>query len=336
MSARAFFPSPFIPTAIVAWLLIVAGAYRSPEPPGDDLPATPEQLGEKLFFDPILSGDRTVSCASCHKPEFAFADNQSLSLGVKATPSERNTPTATYMVKRGVFFWDGRAATLEEQALMPIADPREMNLSIDEAVGRLNGDPYYAAAFQKVFQAKPDKSSLATALARFQLTLSAYNSPFDRYMKGDEKAMSAAAIRGLELFVGKARCDKCHRGTDFSDDVFRDIGLRDITPKTLSSLNPEQLGRFSISKDSADIGKFKTPHLRNIAVTAPYMHDGSIKTLKEVIRFYNVTKGKIHLSLNLDVQMRDTVQLNEQEELDLELFLNALTDDQFRRQAGGR
>lgn len=297
--------------------------------PIDDIPQTKIALGERLFFDPILSSNRTVSCASCHKPEFAFADNLIFSVGVGNMPTTRNSPTAMYMSGRKAFFWDGRASRLEEQALIPIAESREMNLPIAEAIARLDQSPFYRKAFYLVFQDRPMPHLLGAALASYQRSLGKRSSAFDRYRAGDEKAMSTQAVRGLELFLGKARCGQCHAGTDFTDDAFRNIGLVDLQINEPFTLLPEEHGRFNVTKVKADVGKFKTPHLRNIALTAPYMHDGSIATLREVIRFYNDGSRKIHRHWNVDSLLLKPLNLTRREEKALEVFLQQLTDKEL-------
>lgn len=315
---------------VLTGLWVFSGqAFRTALPPSDDIPQTKVALGERLFFDPILSSNRTVSCASCHKPEFAFADNRAFSLGVGNTPTARNSPTAMYMSGRKALFWDGRATHLHEQALMPIADSREMNLPISAAITRLNESDYYRKAFEQVFRSKPTSLLLGEALASYQMSLGKYTSAFDRYREGEETAMPARAILGLELFLGKAKCSLCHVGTDFTDDAFRNIGLTDLDTAKLASLSPDEWGRFNVTKEKADLGKFKTPHLRNIALTAPYMHDGSIKTLRKVIRFYNDTSRKINRHWNLDTILVAPLKLSRREEKDLEIFLENLTDGEL-------
>ncbi|PQA54455.1 cytochrome-c peroxidase [Siphonobacter curvatus] len=285
-------------------------------------PLTKVGLGKKLFFDPILSEDRTISCASCHKPEFAFADTLSFSLGVHQRPGERNTPSAMNLAGRLQLFWDGRASSLEMQALEPIANPTEMNLPIAEAVSRLNGDKAYAKAFRKLYKTEVTAAQLGEVLAAYERTLETSNTPYDRYINGDDGAMSAAAVRGRNLFIGKANCANCHSGEDFTADRFKNIGLFD--GKTLIDQ-----GRFKIVKDSTYLGHFKVPGLRNVALTAPYMHNGMFKTLREVIQYYNHPDQFIKNGFNRDPSLNTPLNLSEAEMNDLEAFLHALTDDQF-------
>lgn len=285
---------------------------------------TKAQLGEKLFFDPILSSKRTLSCASCHKPEFAFADTTQFSLGVDGVPTDRNTPSAMNLAGRLQLFWDGRAATLEEQALQPIAAVNEMNLPITEAVARLNADAFYVKTFKRIFKVAPNEKTLAEALSAYERTLETANTPYDRYINGDDKALSTEAVRGRLIFIGKANCANCHSGEDFTADRFKNIGLYD-------GKKFKDAGRFKITKDSSHIGHFKVPGLRNIAVTAPYMHDGSFKTLREVIEYYNKPDAVVKNAPNRDLSLNTPVGLTEQEISDLEAFLHALTDDRFTK-----
>jgi cytochrome c peroxidase len=288
------------------------------------VPTTEEALGEMLFSDPILSSNRTQSCATCHIPAFAFADTTAVSIGAEGTPGTRNTPGITNMGGRPYFFWDGRAATLKEQVLQPISNPVEMNLSLEEAVRRLRNDARYAAAFQSVYQKAPDADQLAAALTAFIGTLEMGGSDFDRWMRGDENAMSASAVRGRTIFMEKGKCFDCHFGPDFTGDEFRNIGLYDG-----QALNDS--GRFALTMDSTDLGKFKTPGLRNVALTAPYMHNGMFKTLREVIDYYDNPGHFLPDSQNRDTLLARPLQLTEQEKTDLEAFMLALTSKRFKQ-----
>lgn len=285
-------------------------------------PTTAEELGKLLFNDTILSEDYSISCASCHKPQFAFSDTLALSPGVRGQKGNRNTPTAMNVLSRPFLFWDGRAATLEEQALIPIENPLEMNLPADSAVARLTRNPFYAEAFGRIYGASPSRALLADALAAFERTLET-GSDHDRFMNGDSSAISAAAMRGLEIFNVKGKCFECHFGPDLTGDEFRSIGL-------LDNMNDRDKGRYDISKDSADLGKFKVPSLRNVAVTGPYMHDGSFKTLREVIEYYNEPQKMRPGGLNRDTLLAAPLGLTETEMDDLEAFLKALTAPQFK------
>ncbi len=306
----------FSSVAFITVLLAPAFATPSKEP------VDKAALGERLFFDPILSRDRTVSCASCHKPEHAFADNVAFSLGVRGQPGTRNTPSAMNGAGRLDFFWDGRASTLEEQALGPIANPKEMDLPLVEALARLNADEVYAKAFAKLFKGPATEKTLAQAIAAFERTLETANTPYDRYVAGDDSALTPAAARGRLLFIGKANCSSCHSGEDFTADRLKNIGL--FNGKDLA--DP---GRAAITKDPAHTGLFKIPSLRNVAVTAPYMHNGMFKTLREVVEYYNEPDRFVQGSINRDKALDLRPNLSGDEISDLVAFLEALTDDRF-------
>ncbi len=278
-------------------------------------------LGKRLFMDSILSADYTLSCASCHRPEFAFADTSAVSVGVAGRKGNRNTPSSMNMSARESFFWDGRALTLEEQALKPIENPVEMNLKIEHAIERLQRHSEYNQLFIDIYGESPNASLLARALADFQRTLET-GSPYDRFMQGDSSAISAAAQRGLTLFNEKGKCIECHFAADLTGDEFRNIGLYD-------NKIYQDSGRAAISKNPEDLGKFKTPSLRNVAITAPYMHDGSFRTLREVIDYYDQPDKFVSHAINRDTLLNKPLQLTESEKQDLETFLRSLTAKQF-------
>ncbi len=290
---------------------------NDPDPP---IPKTSAELGELLFMDPILSKDSTISCASCHKPEFAFSDTMAFSIGIGGVPTGRNTPTATYMSKRNVFFWDGRAKSLEEQALGPITHPHEMGMTIAEAVERLNRKKSYRQAFLQTFHRPPDSLLLLRAIADFERTLETYDSPYDRFLEGDNSALSESAQRGMLLFFKEQTCNNepCHAGVDFGADSLVSLGIFTEIDK----------GLFDLTKDSADIGKYKSVHLRNIAITAPYMHDGSKKTLEEVVRFYNDPSNFTHENVHYDAKTV-TFEMTDQQVDDMVAFMESLTDDRY-------
>lgn len=247
----------------------------APDP--TDNPTTPDKvaLGKQLFFDPRLSGDNTMSCTTCHLPERAFADGLPRARGCNGKELARNTPTLLNAGLFSRFLWDGRARRLEEQALGPIRSPDEMNQNLAELVQELNGVPGYVEQFQKVFGTTATPDGIAKALAAFERTLMTGPSPFDRYLSGDKNALSESAKRGMELFQGDAGCVQCHQGPLLSDGQFYRLGV---------SFKDE--GLVGVTGKKEDTGKFRTPSLRNIAQTAPYMHDGSMKTLDEVVTFY--------------------------------------------------
>lgn len=289
-----------------------------------EAPSTAEELGEQLFFDPLLSLDSSISCGSCHLKDFAFADTAQFSLGVQGQLGTRNTPSSMNMLARPYFFYDGRAATLEEQVLMPIHNPIEMALPIDQLLVRLHNSPY-KAWFENIYGQAPDSSNLSAALAAFIVSLeSVGDSPFDQWMGGDTTAMSPAQVRGRLVFNEKGKCFDCHFGPDFTGDEFRNIGLFN------GQDGLKDQGRFALTQDSSDLGKLKVPGLRNIAVTAPYMHNGQFKTLAEVVDYYDNPSQFVQGSINRDSLLAQPLQLTLQEKADLVAFLKALTDKRYQ------
>lgn len=287
--------------------------------PVNSLPKDEIALGRQLFFDTILSSTQKISCATCHQPAFAFADTSAVSLGVFNRRGTRNTPSAMNLTNSVSFFWDGRAKTLEEQALIPIANPDEMNLPIDSAVHRLEASEFYASAFQKIYQQQPTAQTLAKALAAFQFSLETSDTPFDDWKtNANEAAVSESVKRGFALFNGSANCVRCHFGPDFSNTEFRNIGL--FNGKELNDS-----GRAAITKDPAELGKFKIGPLRNIALTAPYMHNGMFSTLREVIDYYDQPDKFVPNPVNRDSLLAKPLNLSERDKEDLENFLRALT-----------
>lgn len=285
---------------------------------------TEEQLGEALYFDPILSRDSTISCASCHKPEFAFADNTPVSVGIYHQKGTRNTPSSMNQSNRNAYFWDGRAETLEEQALGPIENPVEMDLPVSLAIRRLLRSEKYKTAFAAVYGKQPSLKLLAQALSGFEKTLETNNTAFDKYMnESDTTLFTESAKRGLELFNGKAKCFDCHFGVDFSgNDNYKNIGLYNG-----KELNDK--GRYEITKKLKDLGAFKTPGLRNIAQTAPYMHNGMFKTLNDVMEHYNTPDKFVKGAINRDTSMNKPLNLSKNEKEDLINFMLSLSDERF-------
>ncbi|MEP7255639.1 MAG: cytochrome c peroxidase, partial [Ferruginibacter sp.] len=283
---------------------------------------TKAALGKKLFSEKILSKDSSVSCASCHIPKFAFADTVAFSIGIGGKLTQRNTPSVLNMKNRPYFFWDGRAASLEEQSLMPVQNPDEMGLPIAEAVKRLNASAEYKMLFQKIFRKAPDAKNLAAAFSAFEQTLETVDSKFDDW-SNNLKKLTASEERGRQLFVGdKAKCFDCHRMEDFTTDEFKNIGL--YNEKDLNDA-----GLYNITKKETDKGKFKTPGLRNIAVTAPYMHNGIFKTLEEVVEYYNNSGKFVKDPINIDDALKQPLGLTEKEKKDIITFLKTLTDKAY-------
>lgn len=291
-----------------------------------ETPETAAELGEKLFFDPILSLDTTISCASCHIPAFAFADTARFSRGVAGKRGSRNTPSSMNMMMRERFFFDGRAASLQEQVTQPIHNPVEMALPVAAAVQRLKNSSYNQW-FQLIYGAEVDSALLAEALVAYIFTLeSPGNSAFDRWMAGDSLAMTPNEINGRTIFMEKAKCFDCHFSPDFTGDEFRNIGLYN------GSDTLDDVGRFELTKDSTDLGKFKVPGLRNIAMTAPYMHNGMFQTLEEVVEYYDNPRQFVQQPVNIDTLLQQPLGLTTKEKADIVAFLKALTDEQFVKQ----
>lgn len=303
---------------LLLFVMIAAFSFQ----PAQKKIRTKAQLGEKLFSEKILSKDSSVSCASCHKPEFAFADTVAFSTGIYGKLTSRNTPSVLNMKNRPYFFWDGRAASLEEQALFPIANPDEMGLPIIEAVERLNRSDEYRKLFKKIFGQVPNAENLGAAFAAFERTLETDESRFDDWANGKGE-LSQQEERGRQLFIGnKAKCFDCHSMEDFTDDQFKNIGLYNGTTQ-------KDEGRFFITNDKKDLGRFKTPGLRNVAVTGPYMHDGRFKTLEQVVQYYNNPYMFVEDPLNMDTLLLQPLQLSNQDNADLVAFLKTLTDKRF-------
>jgi cytochrome c peroxidase len=286
----------------------------------DDNPMNDDKvaLGRFLYFDTRLSKDMTIACATCHIPFHGFADPHRTSVGVDGKLGVRNSPTVINRLFSAEQFWDGRAADLERQAHGPLTNPVEMAMgSHDEVVARVRAVPGYAPLFKKAFGADTiDLDRIGKAIAAYERTVVSGNSPYDRYQAGDKDALSASAVRGMELFNGKANCKTCHSGFNFTDESYNNIGVGTNKP------TPDN-GRFDVTKAAEDRGKWKTPTLRNITQTAPYMHDGSEGTLTEVIEFYD--RGG-NANPNLSKEMRP-LKLSAQEKRDLVAFLEALTGD---------
>lgn len=311
-------PTPLV-LAIPPWAVDTGHALNLPY----DNPLTVEgvALGKRLFHEPALSGDGTLSCASCHKQEFAFSDprNFATSFGTR-----RNSMPLFNLAFQHYFFWDARALSLELQAFEPVKAHEEMNSDWRTVVQRLQAHPEYPALFKQAFGSSVvDSLRVAYALAQFERTLLSFDSRFDRFRYGaDATALTAQEQRGWKLFTGKGNCADCHMPPFFSDGRVVDIGLDEV---------PVDKGLGERTGIAWHMGRFKTPSLRNVAVTGPYMHDGRFGTLEEVLDFY-ATGVNIH-SPTLDVHMqpwvKDEVHLSQKDRTDLVAFLNALTDSTF-------
>src|SRR3989475_9707780 len=324
-----------------------------------DNPQTPEKilLGQRLFLDPRLSVDGTVSCSTCHDPKLAFTDRRPTSFGVKGRVGQRNAPTVLNALYNKTQFWDGRVNTLEEQAALPIVNAVEMgHPNLDAAVVQIASIEEYQQAFQRVFGRPPNSPDLLRAVASYERTQVSFDSPFDHFIAGDKNAIDDSAKRGWELFNTRARCNKCHALTEtqrdvtvFTDNDFHNIGIGIIRHNVVAlARQAEQLinsgdtsaidraaiqtdmsalGRFLITKKEKDIASFKTPDIRNVLVTGPYFHDGSQETLWDVMDHYNKGDGLANPWLDEDIQ---PLALTERDIDDLVAFLASLTSPDYR------
>ena len=293
-----------------------------------DNPPTAETiaLGRRLFYDRILSSDRSVSCASCHSPQFGFADPRSFSEGVGKKTGTRHSPPVVNAAYFNVQFWDGRAPTLETQAEGPVQNPVEMANTLKVVEQRLNADTSYREQFAAAWGARPITYEMVEkSIASFERTVISGNSPFDRWKYGhDNKAVDAAVKRGFVVFTSKkkADCASCHTVGEkyalFTDNQFHNVGVG------ANAGEFTDVGLYAVTHNEADKAKFKTPSLRNIALTAPYMSDGSLTDLKQVIDFYI---GAGNSNPNLDPKIHVLDFLTGQERSDLQAFLNSLTGE---------
>ena len=279
--------------------------------PGDN-PQTPEKiaLGKKFFWDKRWSTSGTVACVSCHQPDHGWTDPQRFSTNFAGKPTPRRAPTLVNRLFSDSQLWTGLRVSLEDQAL------KDSNRTDEKVVEHLGTVPAYQQEFRKVFGRELDPDGVAKAIAAYVRTIVSGNSPYDRYRAGDKSAISAAAQRGLAVFEGKALCARCHAGFNFTDEGYRNIGVG------MDKENPD-LGRYSVTKKEEDKGAFKTPTLRDVAKHTPYMHDGSQKTLEEVVAFYD-RGGHKNPWLSSDVK---TLKLTNQEQKDLVAFLNSLSGE---------
>jgi cytochrome c peroxidase len=299
-----------------------------PVPIPADNPPTAETiaLGRRLYYDPMLSSDNSISCATCHSPDHGFADPKSVSIGVGGKPGGRNSPTVLNSAYFKVQFWDGRSPDLEHQAEGPVENPVEMANTLAAVEQRLNADPSYKAQFEKAWGPGPiTYEKVEKSIASFERTVISANSPFDRWKYGhDEKAMSSSAKRGFVVFSSKNKgnCTACHlvgeKDALFTDNKFHDIGVGVDMGKITDP------GLFAVTQQESDRGLFKTPSLRNIAQTAPYMHDGTLPDLKQVMDFYI---GAGNSNPNMDKEIHALDFLSGAERADLLAFLNSLSGE---------
>jgi len=296
---------------------------------------TPEkvELGKQLFFDRRLSGDGTMSCATCHDPQKGFSDDQAISLSYPTTRNWRNSPTLINVGFQKYLFHDGRARSLEEQALFPMMSAFEMNRNLDFLEEVIRSVPEYVEAFRKVFGGEVTRERIAMAIAAFERTIISLDSPLDRFLKGDMSALSPAAAKGYEIFIGKGKCAECHDGVNLADDRFYALHVpenieQEKDPRVAATRRfvakvshyddyrnlAEDPGRYLVTKNKVDWKAFRTPTLRDIAKTGPYMHNGIFDTLDQVIDFFDRGGGKGNTMLK-------PLGLSEQEKKDLKTFL---------------
>ena len=307
------------------------------------------ELGRRLFFDPRLSNDGKISCSSCHKPELAFTDGKPLAEGIEGRVGTRNSPTLLNVTFNTAQFWDGRVNSLEEQAVEPLVNPLEMgNRSYNDVVDRLRTIDEYPREFRSVFGKELSIEAVGQAIAAYERTLISGDSEFDRYVAGNRSALSEDARRGLATFRGKGRCTRCHTVSEhrpfFTDFAFHNTGVaanhpefdrlsrlaaaatetdqaKTIIDKLSRENGGQELGRILVTYQIFDIGSYRTPSLRNIALTAPYFHDGSAKTLEDVVEFYN-RGGKDNFNREWDLE---ELHLTDPEQRELIAFLKSLT-----------
>ncbi|WP_428263967.1 cytochrome-c peroxidase [Haliangium sp.] len=332
---------------------IDAAIWEVVVPDDNQMTADRVALGRKLYFDKRLSADGTVACATCHDVNRGFTDQRMASEGIGGKVGRRNAPTTMNVALLGTQFWDGRAPTLEAQAVMPITNPIEMGQpNHDAAVAAIKGDAEYQKQFNAAYGRPPNIDDIGRAIAAFERTLVFLDAAFDRYIGGDASAMSADAVAGWLLFNGKARCVTCHPMSVVNpigtDNRFHNIGVsaRDQNFDELAATavklleqdgsiakidelaletDANQLGRFVVTRNYSDIGAFRTPQLRNIGITGPYMHDGSLQTLWDVMDHYN-KGGEPHIYLDGGIE---PLALSEAEIDQLVAFMFALTDVRF-------
>ena len=359
-TARAEAPAPLAAPKPRNQIGFPAELYSWVIPP--DNPQTPAkvELGRKLFFDDRLSADSTVSCDQCHAPAKGFTDQLPTSMGIHHAFGQRNAPTVLNALFNTLQFWDGRAPTLEKQIEGPILNPVEMgNKSVDDVVAKVRAIPEYQQSFQTMFNGAVTMDNIEKAIAAYERTQTAFDTPFDRFMAGDQKAISASAKRGWSLFNGKGRCMTCHGWNPtqplFTDNRFHNIGVSahksDFVPLARKALvlisqgggglqqldqlaiqsDMSGLGRFLVTKQPHDIGGFRTMGLRNLLVTEPYFHDGSQQTLWDVLDHYN--KGGVQ-NPYLDGGLLP-LGLSESEEDDLVAFLATLTSPEYTGVSNG-
>lgn len=304
-------------------------------PAGNPFSREKSDLGKMLFFDGRLSGTGQMSCASCHDAELGWGDGRAFAFGHNSKPVRRNSPTLVNIGLNRVFFWDGRAGSLEEQALMPIANPDEMHSSAEEAAARISRVEGYKPLFKAAFGSEEITAErIAMAIATYERTFTSWRSPFEEFLKGKTTALSDSAVRGLHLFRTEARCLNCHNGPTLSDGDFHNLGL------TYFGRELQDLGRYDVTQNPADVGKFKTPTLRNVTRTAPYMHNG-LFDLDGVLNMYNAGMSTIKPKpgqendplFPVKDRLLKPLGLNKRDLADLRAFLESMEETRQRVRA---
>jgi cytochrome c peroxidase len=296
--------------------LKVPTGFPYPNIPPDNLPtANRIHLGEKLFFDPILSRDSSISCSSCHHTDKKFTDGLTFSNGIDGNVTQRNAMTVLNTAYQPYFFWDGGAPTLEQQTLAPIENPHEMDADVNLVVERLKQHPEYPKLFQDAYDLPPSPYTLVRAISNYERSLFTKKSRYDEYLyDNNTSALTQSEINGMNIFLGeRGECFHCHGEYNFTDYSFKNNGLYLVYADS---------GRARITTNSSDVGKFKVPSLRNVEFTAPYMHDGSLATLEDVIDHYD-SGGQPHPNKSGLIQ---PLNLTAQEKTDLVNFLKTLSD----------
>lgn len=318
-------PDPVYPTLLTIEVPAhVATSIVGEMPIPADNPTTVEgvALGRKLFYENMLSGDNTMSCATCHIQGDGFADKRQFSEGIKGDFGDRQAMAVINLGWSDLFFWDGRATSLEDQAFGPVVNPVELNETWPNVVAKLQDDCDYPELFEAAFgTCEIDSVLVSKAIAQFERTLVSFDSKFDKFFYNQEDVLTEDEMNGFDLFMGDAECIHCHSGPNLTDDMFRNNGL-DITLT--------DIGLGKVTGDELDNGKFKVTTLRNIAQTAPYMHDGRFATLEEVVEHYN--SGVQADSPNLDTEMEhfaEGLNLSEEQKSNLIAFLNTMSDETF-------
>ena len=305
------------PDGVENHLSVPSGFPSVPWPAHNPITRAKVDLGQRLFTDAGLSSDGTVSCQSCHLPEAGFAEHVPVSIGVDGRSGIRNSPSLVNVAYQNLFFWDGGALSLENQVFGPLESEDEMNANLGDVLDYLTADSSYVQAFERAFRRPPDLAGLTQALASFQRTIRSGGSRYDTYLSGQTGALSESERRGLNLFEGKANCTTCHSGFLISDRSFRNNGLAVISSDS---------GRARITTLAEDYGRFKVPSLRNVDITAPYMHDGRFQSLMEVVDHYDAGGSETRQQ---DAAIQP-LHLTAQEKADLAAFLRSLSDTSIR------